>query len=147
MLFWMRLFTDWFQGTITGKPHISRENQWFPVHFPSLVTGKGVGAPGMAPGSLPGGWHQGLEDRKNLWVYMVNLWMIYVSGWWWLEHLLFSYILEIVIPIDSYFSQGWLNHQPLYSICDLWVNFITTTRGDRALGIMVHKGNHPQPWP
>ena len=26
--------TDWFKGKITGKPHISWENQWFPVDFP-----------------------------------------------------------------------------------------------------------------
>ena len=25
---------DWFKGKITGKPHISWENQWFPVDFP-----------------------------------------------------------------------------------------------------------------
>ena len=28
--------TDWFKGKTTGKPHISWENQWFPVKiFPS----------------------------------------------------------------------------------------------------------------
>ena len=26
--------TDWFKGKFTGKPHISWENQWFPVDFP-----------------------------------------------------------------------------------------------------------------
>jgi hypothetical protein len=25
---------DWFKVTITGKPHISWENLWFPVDFP-----------------------------------------------------------------------------------------------------------------
>jgi hypothetical protein len=25
---------DWFKGKITGKPHISWENLWFPVDFP-----------------------------------------------------------------------------------------------------------------
>ena len=28
---------DWFKGTITGKSHISWENLWFPVDFPSFV--------------------------------------------------------------------------------------------------------------
>ena len=28
-----------------------------------------------------------------------------------LEIVLFSHILGIVIPIDTYFSEGWLNHQ------------------------------------
>ena len=26
---------DWFEGKITGKSHISWENLWFPVDFPS----------------------------------------------------------------------------------------------------------------
>ena len=25
---------DWFKGKITGKPHISLENLWFPANFP-----------------------------------------------------------------------------------------------------------------
>jgi hypothetical protein len=25
---------DWFKGKITGKPHISWENRWFPVDVP-----------------------------------------------------------------------------------------------------------------
>ena len=25
---------DWFKGKITGNPHISWKNQWFPVIFP-----------------------------------------------------------------------------------------------------------------
>jgi len=25
---------DWFKGKITGKPHISWGNLWFPVDFP-----------------------------------------------------------------------------------------------------------------
>ena len=29
-----------------------------------------------------------------------------------LEHFIFSHILGIIIPIDQYFSEGWLNHQP-----------------------------------
>ena len=28
------------------------------------------------------------------------------------EHFLFFHILGIIIPTDSYFSEGWLNHQP-----------------------------------
>ena len=26
---------NWFKGKVTGKPHISWENQWFPAFFPS----------------------------------------------------------------------------------------------------------------
>ena len=29
-----------------------------------------------------------------------------------LEHLFFSHIFGIIIPMDEYFSEGWLNHQP-----------------------------------
>jgi len=32
-----------------------------------------------------------------------------------LEHVFFPYIGVLIIPADSYFSEGWLNHQP-----DFW---------------------------
>ena len=32
---WMPLLIDWFKGKNTGKSHISWENLWFPVDFPS----------------------------------------------------------------------------------------------------------------
>ena len=34
-----------------------------------------------------------------------------IAGWWF-GTFLFSHILGIIIPIDSYFSEGWPNHQP-----------------------------------
>ena len=34
------------------------------------------------------------------------------SGWWFGTFFTF-HILGIVIPIDSYFSEGWLSHQPV----------------------------------
>ena len=39
-----------------------------------------------------------------------------------LEHFLFLHILGIIIPNDSYFSEGWLNHQPdnIVKVCMIW---------------------------
>ena len=47
--------------------------------------------------------------------FMPGLWQCHylVGG---LEHF-FSHILGIIIPIDSYFSEGWPNHQPVTSYC------------------------------
>ena len=37
-----------------------------------------------------------------------------ISDWWWLEHVLFSHILGMIIPSDLHiFQMGW-NHQPVY---------------------------------
>ena len=36
------------------------------------------------------------------------------TGWWWLEHDFydFPYTGNVIIPTDSYFSEGFTNHQP-----------------------------------
>ena len=42
----------------------------------------------------------------------------FLTGWWFGTSILFSHInwVSIIIPIDSYFSEGWPNHQPVYRI-------------------------------
>ena len=37
-----------------------------------------------------------------------------------LDHFLFLHILGIITSIDSYFSEGWLNHQPVAMDGDRW---------------------------
>jgi len=44
---------------------------------------------------------------------MVVVYGIQLTGWWFGT---FFHILGIIIPNDSYFSEGWLNHQPAYDI-------------------------------
>ena len=34
------------------------------------------------------------------------------TGWWFGTCFIFPYIGLLIIPIDSYFSEGWPNHQP-----------------------------------
>ena len=34
----------------------------------------------------------------------------------WLPFFIFPYIGLLVIPIDQCFSEGWLNHQPVFNI-------------------------------
>jgi len=40
----------------------------------------------------------------NGWLMVWNM-----NGW-----IIFSYIGNVIIPTDSYFSEGWLSHQPDY---------------------------------
>ena len=35
----------------------------------------------------------------------------------WLTFFIFPYIGFLIIPIDQYFSEGWLNHQPVTASC------------------------------
>ena len=39
---------------------------------------------------------------------MVNLWLIYVTGWWWLENewIIFPETLGKLIPTDDLFQRG-----------------------------------------
>jgi hypothetical protein len=47
---------DWFKGNLAGTPHISWENQWFPVDFPlNQVHGQ----------LLPDGWWYTYTSEKN----------------------------------------------------------------------------------
>ena len=43
------------------------------------------------------------------WGHFNQYWLVV-----WLPFFAFSHILGIIIPIDSYFSEGWPNHQPEY---------------------------------
>ena len=38
------------------------------------------------------------------------------SGWWFGTFFIFPYIGLLIIPIDSYFSEGWLKTTNLYSM-------------------------------
>ena len=51
--------------------------------------------------------------------FRVPCWMVFriLSGWRFGIFFLFFHIFGIIIPIDSYFSEGW-NHQPVFRI--LW---------------------------
>ena len=50
----------------------------------------------------------------------------HVSGWWFGTSISFSHILGIIIPIDSYFSEGWPNHQPVWNVAMYrWYTFLT----------------------
>ena len=53
-----------------------------------------------------------------------------MSGWWFGTFFIFPYIGNVIIPIDSYFSEGWPNHQPdvvllLYHVTKHIVSCIT----------------------
>ena len=41
------------------------------------------------------------------------------TGWWFGTFFIFPYIGNVIIPIDSYFSEGWPNHQPVYIFSNL----------------------------
>ena len=68
---------DWFKGKFTGKPHISRENRWFPVDFPL---------------------NQSIdEDDGN----MMEIWWKYMMEKWWKSPKISEYdeygIIELAI--------------------------------------------------
>ena len=35
------------------------------------------------------------------------------NGWLVVWNMFFTYIGNVIIPTDQYFSEGWLNHQPV----------------------------------
>ena len=60
-----------------------------------------------------------IHQDSHLYPFMKFMFHVYIhwniSGWWFGCHFVFSHILGIciIIPIDdSYFSEGWPNHQP-----------------------------------
>ena len=64
-------------------------------------------------------WSQGNGSENGLYGFMA-MWMEHseavdfgwwITGWWFGTFFIF-HILGIIIPIDSYFSEGWPNHQP-----------------------------------
>ena len=90
--------TDWFKGKFTGKPHISWENQWFPVDFPinqsiDLSSSSSSAAiPRANPhlgakvlgSSILGRRVEGLDVSSSYWLVvdlplwiMVSIWIIY----------------------------------------------------------------------
>ena len=74
---------------------------------------------------------------NNIIPYYYHLLPTLVGG---LEHFLCFSILGIIIPIDSYLSEGWLNHQPATCIGALRLpSFMTLV----LLGIFVSLGSDP----
>ena len=59
-----------------------------------------------------------MENHHLKWVNQLYMAIYngYVTGWWFLVAmnlaLSHEYWVSIIIPIDSYFSEGWPNHQP-----------------------------------
>ena len=58
-----------------------------------------------------------------------------------LEHFLFFHILGIIIPIDSYFSEGWPNHQPDNPrlVHEPWVKQLQRGGLDEAMKILEQR--------
>ena len=86
------LSTDWFNGKITGKPHNSWENPWFPVDFPinqSIDTEVGMSIPveffppfvQAAVEALQDGAARSLKFSRSLWIYPVNYGKIHHFQW------------------------------------------------------------------
>ena len=50
-----------------------------------------------------------LVEQKGWWMHYIQSWLVVWNIW-----IIFPLILGIIIPIDSYFSEGWPNHQPVY---------------------------------
>ena len=67
-------------------------------------------------------WQPIFQPRHvpTFWCRTMKKWrfLIVLPGWWWLEHVLFVDILKIIIPIDSYFSEGL---KPPTSYCVRWL--------------------------
>ena len=42
-----------------------------------------------------------------------------ITGWWFGTCFIFPYIGLLIIPNDSYFSEGWPNHQPDHICCQI----------------------------
>ena len=46
------------------------------------------------------------------------------TDWWFQTCFIFHNIGDVILPIDElhHFSEGWLNHQPVYSSSKIWGN-------------------------
>ena len=52
------------------------------------------------------------QSRYNDYKVIILTWLVV-----WLPFVIFPYIGNVIIPIDSYFSEGWPNHQPVTIVC------------------------------
>ena len=52
-----------------------------------------------------------------MWAISLQLTRRFMISGWWFGTFVFFHILGAIIPIDYCFSEGWLNHQPVFSLC------------------------------
>ena len=59
-----------------------------------------------------------------------------VSVWWFQTCFIFHFIYGIILPIGSYFSRWFFNHQP-----DMYINYVNSSSTPKQIITMIALGN------